>query len=105
MSLIGFTYGIWPGFLIASFASMLGAAIAFLSVRVSPFPSVFEGLEKAKLTLGILSKSQDGHKVGCIRKCNETQRIAIDHHDSLLADTMGYWEWPICSESLSTVPA
>jgi uncharacterized membrane protein YdjX (TVP38/TMEM64 family) len=35
MSLIGFTYGIWPGFLIASFASMLGAAIAFLSVRVS----------------------------------------------------------------------
>lgn len=34
MSLIGFTYGIWPGFLIASFASMLGAAIAFLSVRV-----------------------------------------------------------------------
>lgn len=35
MSLIGFTYGIWPGFLIASIASMLGAALAFLSVRVS----------------------------------------------------------------------
>ena len=42
MSLIGFTYGIWPGFLIASFASMLGAAIAFLSVRVSfPITSYF----------------------------------------------------------------
>ena len=38
MSLIGFTYGIWPGFLIASFASMLGAAIAFLSVRVGAYP-------------------------------------------------------------------
>jgi hypothetical protein len=40
MSLIGFTYGIWPGFLIASIASMLGAALAFLSVRVGLFPSL-----------------------------------------------------------------
>ena len=35
MTLIGFTYGIWPGFLIATISSLLGAAIAFLSVRVS----------------------------------------------------------------------
>ena len=34
MTLIGFTYGIWPGFLLATCASMTGSAIAFLSVRV-----------------------------------------------------------------------
>lgn len=34
LTLIGFVYGIWPGFLIAGIASMLGAGIAFLSVRV-----------------------------------------------------------------------
>ncbi|KAK4687680.1 hypothetical protein P7C73_g2419, partial [Tremellales sp. Uapishka_1] len=34
MTLIGFTYGIWPGFLIASLSSMVGAAIAFISVRL-----------------------------------------------------------------------
>ncbi|WVN87883.1 uncharacterized protein L203_103080 [Cryptococcus depauperatus CBS 7841] len=33
LTLIGFVYGIWPGFLIAAVASMLGAGIAFLSVR------------------------------------------------------------------------
>jgi uncharacterized membrane protein YdjX (TVP38/TMEM64 family) len=33
--LIGFTYGIWPGFLIAVIAAQIGAGIAFLSVRVS----------------------------------------------------------------------
>jgi uncharacterized membrane protein YdjX (TVP38/TMEM64 family) len=33
MSLIGFTYGMWPGVLISSLSSMVGAAIAFLSVR------------------------------------------------------------------------
>jgi uncharacterized membrane protein YdjX (TVP38/TMEM64 family) len=35
MTLIGFTWGLWPGFLIASISSLLGAAVAFLSVRVS----------------------------------------------------------------------
>lgn len=35
MSLIGFAYGVWPGFLIASIGSLLGGAFAFLSVRVS----------------------------------------------------------------------
>lgn len=35
MTLIGFTYGIWPGFLIAGLASMLGAGFAFVSIRVS----------------------------------------------------------------------
>jgi hypothetical protein len=34
MTLIGFTYGIWPGFLIAGLASMLGAGFAFVSIRV-----------------------------------------------------------------------
>ncbi|ODO06122.1 hypothetical protein L198_01354 [Cryptococcus wingfieldii CBS 7118] len=33
LTLIGFIYGIWPGFLIAFIASNLGAGIAFLSVR------------------------------------------------------------------------
>lgn len=33
MTLIGFTWGMWPGILIASISSLLGAAIAFLSVR------------------------------------------------------------------------
>lgn len=37
LTLIGFVYGIWPGFLIAGIASMLGAGIAFLSVRVCWF--------------------------------------------------------------------
>lgn len=37
LTLIGFIYGIWPGFLIAGIASMLGAGIAFLSVRVRWF--------------------------------------------------------------------
>ncbi|WVQ90118.1 hypothetical protein IAS59_003895 [Cryptococcus gattii] len=41
LTLIGFVYGIWPGFLIAGIASMLGAGIAFLSVR-----SFFLGLFK-----------------------------------------------------------
>ncbi|AAW44224.1 hypothetical protein CNBF2990 [Cryptococcus deneoformans B-3501A] len=41
LTLIGFIYGIWPGFLIAGIASMLGAGIAFLSVR-----SFFLGLFK-----------------------------------------------------------
>ena len=35
MTLIGFTYGLWPGVLIASLAALSGAAVAFLSVRVS----------------------------------------------------------------------
>ncbi|CAD6578875.1 MAG: Tlg2-vesicle protein [Tremellales sp. Tagirdzhanova-0007] len=33
MTLIGFTYGVWPGFLLASCASMCGAGLSFLSVR------------------------------------------------------------------------
>ncbi|WWD21289.1 hypothetical protein CI109_105773 [Kwoniella shandongensis] len=33
LTLIGFTYGVWPGFLIAFIGSMAGAGIAFLSVR------------------------------------------------------------------------
>ncbi|ORX39329.1 hypothetical protein BD324DRAFT_619269 [Kockovaella imperatae] len=33
MTLIGFTYGVWPGFLVASLAALSGAAIAFISVR------------------------------------------------------------------------
>jgi len=33
MTLIGFTYGMWPGCLIAVVASMTGAGFAFLSVR------------------------------------------------------------------------
>lgn len=33
MTLMGFAYGVWPGFLVASLASLAGAAIAFLSVR------------------------------------------------------------------------
>ncbi|KAK8844057.1 hypothetical protein IAR55_006851 [Kwoniella newhampshirensis] len=33
LTLIGFTYGIWPGFLISFIGSMIGAAIAFISVR------------------------------------------------------------------------
>lgn len=55
MSLIGFTYGIWPGFLIASIASMLGAALAFLSVRVRsaliPSPGLGISLADARLRL------------------------------------------------------
>ncbi|TXT13704.1 hypothetical protein VHUM_01071 [Vanrija humicola] len=34
MTLIGFAYGIWPGFLIASLAALAGGAIAFFSVRL-----------------------------------------------------------------------
>ena len=34
MTLIGFAYGIWPGFPLAVVSSMLGAGIAFVSVRV-----------------------------------------------------------------------
>lgn len=33
MTLMGFAYGLWPGFLIAGLAALSGAAIAFLSVR------------------------------------------------------------------------
>ncbi|WVQ81397.1 hypothetical protein IAT38_003521 [Cryptococcus sp. DSM 104549] len=33
LTLIGFTYGVWPGFLIAFIASMAGSAVAFISVR------------------------------------------------------------------------
>jgi hypothetical protein len=87
MSLIGFTYGIWPGFLIASFASMLGAAIAFLSVRVSTCSC---GAGTLADVVDILPKSQDGNQVGCIWKCHETQGIAFDHHDSILANSLGY---------------
>ena len=36
MTLIGFAYGFWPGAIIATTASMLGASIAFISVRVRP---------------------------------------------------------------------
>ncbi|RSH95018.1 Tlg2-vesicle protein [Saitozyma podzolica] len=39
MSLIGFAYGVWPGFLIASIGSLLGGAFAFLSVRTF-FPGI-----------------------------------------------------------------
>ena len=35
MTLIGFTWGLWPGALIASISTLVGAAIAFFSVRVS----------------------------------------------------------------------
>ncbi|KAL0247757.1 hypothetical protein I308_103835 [Cryptococcus tetragattii IND107] len=45
LTLIGFVYGIWPGFLIAGIASMLGAGIAFLSVR-SFFLGVFKKNDK-----------------------------------------------------------
>ncbi|WVQ93198.1 hypothetical protein IAU59_000262 [Kwoniella sp. CBS 9459] len=33
LTLIGFTYGIWPGFLLSFISSMLGAGLSFLSVR------------------------------------------------------------------------
>ncbi|WRT69083.1 uncharacterized protein IL334_006066 [Kwoniella shivajii] len=33
LTLIGFTYGVWPGFLISFISSMLGSVISFLSVR------------------------------------------------------------------------
>ena len=35
MSLIGFTWGMWPGALIAAISTLIGSAIAFVSVRVS----------------------------------------------------------------------
>jgi len=33
LTLIGFTFGLWPGMLLASVATMTGAAVAFLSIR------------------------------------------------------------------------
>ncbi|WVR09045.1 hypothetical protein IAU60_006105 [Kwoniella sp. DSM 27419] len=33
LTLIGFTYGVWPGFLLSFVSSMLGAAVSFISVR------------------------------------------------------------------------
>ncbi|OCF35588.1 hypothetical protein I316_02643 [Kwoniella heveanensis BCC8398] len=33
LTLIGFTYGVWPGFLLSFISSMLGAGLSFLSVR------------------------------------------------------------------------
>jgi hypothetical protein len=36
MTMIGYTFGFWPGALLAVAASMTGAGVAFLSVRVSP---------------------------------------------------------------------
>lgn len=38
MSLIGYTFGFWPGAALAVAASMTGAGVAFLSVRVSSPP-------------------------------------------------------------------
>jgi uncharacterized membrane protein YdjX (TVP38/TMEM64 family) len=34
LTLIGYTWGIWPGFLIAGIAILTGSIITFLSVRV-----------------------------------------------------------------------
>ncbi|KAL7420979.1 Tlg2-vesicle protein [Cryptotrichosporon argae] len=34
MTLIGFAFGIWPGFLIAALSANIGAALSFLSVRI-----------------------------------------------------------------------
>lgn len=36
LTMIGYTFGLWPGALLAIAASMTGAGVAFLSVRVSP---------------------------------------------------------------------
>ncbi|WVF65529.1 hypothetical protein IAT40_000257 [Kwoniella sp. CBS 6097] len=33
LTLIGFTYGVWPGFLLSFISSMLGAGLSFISVR------------------------------------------------------------------------
>jgi uncharacterized membrane protein YdjX (TVP38/TMEM64 family) len=41
MTLIGFTWGLWPGALIASISTLLGAAFSFISVRVSPAHMIF----------------------------------------------------------------
>jgi hypothetical protein len=52
----------------------------------------------------ILPKSQDGDQVGCIWECHEAQGIAINHHDSILADSMGYWKWALCRQSAVAAP-
>jgi len=42
MTLIGFAYGIWPGFLVGAISAVLGAGLAFVSVR-----NFFPGLLKS----------------------------------------------------------
>jgi hypothetical protein len=38
--------------------------------------------------------------VGCIWKRHETQGFAVDHHDPILANTLGDREWPVRSKYL-----
>lgn len=35
LSMVGFAWGVWKGFLLGSVAALTGSAIAFYSVRVS----------------------------------------------------------------------
>lgn len=42
LTLIGFTFGMWPGALIGIMGSMCGAGLAFWSIRVSRYPTQVE---------------------------------------------------------------
>jgi uncharacterized membrane protein YdjX (TVP38/TMEM64 family) len=65
MTLIGFAYGIWPGFLLAIVSSMLGAGIAFVSVRVSHYPLLTSSVDNRTPISASASISAIEHAVSC----------------------------------------
>jgi hypothetical protein len=89
MTLIGFAYGVWPGFLIASLGSMAGGAFAFLSVRVSGIFHVFCCIQNADVT-GLLPRDDSPKlELGSVRQSDARKGFDPGHHDPLLPVAMG----------------
>lgn len=73
--MIGYTFGLWPGALLAIAASMTGAGVAFLSVRVRTFPfqpRSGEGMLRY-VAVDVLPSMDEAVRLGKVRQMGSVQ--------------------------------